>query len=137
MTRRYSRYRFASYAVVVSLGLAAVLGRLMWIQIVQHPRYEQAKASQSLRLEELQPRRGALLDRLGYPLALSEECVKIGVTEPAAWMSTERSAALGAALGISGQSIRKKLRGREGHSYVVKSAFLEPTIDTGQIRTHN
>src|ERR1700694_1862170 len=48
-----------------------IVGRLIWLQIVQHSEYQRLAQQQQEKIVELQAARGAILDRLGQRLALS------------------------------------------------------------------
>jgi cell division protein FtsI (penicillin-binding protein 3) len=48
-----------------------IVGRLIWLQIVQHGEYQRLAQQQQEKIVELQAPRGAILDRLGQRLAMS------------------------------------------------------------------
>ncbi|HAR43426.1 MAG TPA: hypothetical protein DCS07_12480 [Bdellovibrionales bacterium] len=55
------------------LGSAALLGRAGWIQLVSNPRLEQMAKRQFQSKVLIRPRRGAILDQTGEPLAINAE----------------------------------------------------------------
>lgn len=60
--------------IVVGLALvwmAAVFGRLGYLQLFQHSEYLKRAARQQQRTIEITPKRGSILDRNGHPLAMS------------------------------------------------------------------
>jgi len=74
------------WAVVSAMGLGALIitGRLAQLQIVDHQQYAREARLNHMAEETLVDRRGALLDRNGYPLAASEDTYNVMV-ERRAW----------------------------------------------------
>lgn len=54
--------------------MAALTGRLFFLQIIEHPRLSQLATRQQERTIELQTPRGRIFDRAGRPLAMNLEC---------------------------------------------------------------
>ncbi len=100
--------------------------RLAWVQIIDHGRAHRQLTEMSQNVAELLPRRGNILDRLGYPLAVTEACYEVGVSRPEYWSSPENSERLAKLLGMSAREIQKKLRGRHGHTYLNRNVVLAP-----------
>ena len=48
-----------------------IVGRLIWLQIVQHGEFQRLAQQQQEKVVELQAPRGAIVDRLGQRLAMS------------------------------------------------------------------
>jgi cell division protein FtsI (penicillin-binding protein 3) len=71
--------RLVGFAAIVSLWGGAVLCRLISLQIVQHHDLANKAASQQEATEDILAPRGAIFDRNGHPLALSEPKASIGV----------------------------------------------------------
>lgn len=67
---------FIGCLCIGALGLSA---RAIQIQIVQHDQWAERAESQILRMHEIPAPRGAILDRNGIPLALSQERYTVGV----------------------------------------------------------
>jgi cell division protein FtsI (penicillin-binding protein 3) len=66
--------REITWLMVGCLGLAlALLGRAAWVQLLANPRLEQMSRHQFQSKVLVQPRRGAILDRNGEPLAVNLE----------------------------------------------------------------
>ncbi len=128
MTRRYSRARFLSFALLICLGLGSVFARLIWIQLVEHEQWKERVKKQSEYVRELPPRRGAILDALGYPLAITERRYEVGASDPAYWRDSQRSQALALALGMDSKALRRSLRGQKGHTWIHRSAVLAPGV---------
>jgi cell division protein FtsI/penicillin-binding protein 2 len=63
------------WAVIAALGLGALIitGRLAWLQLLNHQQYAQEARLTHMSEQTLLDRRGALLDRNGYPIAASED----------------------------------------------------------------
>ena len=71
--------RLVWFAAIVSLWGGAVLCRLISLQIAQHHDLANRAASQQEATEDILAPRGAIFDRNGNPLALSEPKASIGV----------------------------------------------------------
>jgi cell division protein FtsI/penicillin-binding protein 2 len=68
----------------ISIGALVVTGRLVQLQIIDHQRYAAEARITHVSEETISDRRGALLDRNGYPLAGSEDAFDVMV-EKRAW----------------------------------------------------
>ncbi|MEY2397243.1 MAG: hypothetical protein QOJ00_417 [Actinomycetota bacterium] len=66
-----SAARFATVAAVLCLVLAVVVGKLVYVQGVQHDRFEALSVGQTRHTFKLAATRGSILDRNGRDLALS------------------------------------------------------------------
>ncbi|MEO8456437.1 MAG: penicillin-binding protein 2 [Chloroflexota bacterium] len=89
MTGRKKRWTNATWrvwAVITVLGLGgfAIVARLVQLQILDHARYAEAAREMHINQETIADRRGALLDRNGYPLAASQDAYNLMV-ETGAW----------------------------------------------------
>jgi cell division protein FtsI/penicillin-binding protein 2 len=107
-----------------------VVVRLGYLQIVQAQRW-QARADQ-LSLDETQvpARRGAILDRNGDPLALSETRWTVGVSLPRRWSTPRRAARLAKWLSMSPGELQQRIgRRSEGHIVLARSIVLAPAIE--------
>jgi cell division protein FtsI/penicillin-binding protein 2 len=71
MQGRRPRTRILTLAFLILLGLGAVLGRLIQLQIVQYRDYLARAHRQQQRIVEVSPRRGVLYDRNLHELAMS------------------------------------------------------------------
>jgi cell division protein FtsI/penicillin-binding protein 2 len=107
---RWSNITWRVWAVIAAIGLGttAVTLRLAQVQILQHKDYaEQARVSH-ISHETLSDRRGALLDRNGYPLAASQDAYSVMV-EQRAWADAgtarEQAAAISQATGVPAQQM--------------------------------
>jgi cell division protein FtsI (penicillin-binding protein 3) len=58
-------------ALVALIWALAILGRLVYLQVVCHKAYQEIANHQQQRIFKLEAARGAILDRSGHPLALS------------------------------------------------------------------
>lgn len=63
--------RSGTLFLVLAAGLVLVAARLVWVQAVSAGTYAEQAADQRLRDIELSPRRGAIFDREGVPLAVT------------------------------------------------------------------
>ena len=92
----------------MGLGTLFITGRLAQLQLVDHPQYAQEARLNHMSEQTLMDRRGALLDRNGYPLAASEDTYDVMV-ERRAWknsaVAAEAAAALSGAAGVPAQEM--------------------------------
>lgn len=77
--RRTLRLRLLIVGVLFAVWCAAIQVRLVYLQVVAHPRYLALASDQQVRVEEPLPKRGDLLDRNGEVLAMSAEAPTIAV----------------------------------------------------------
>src|SRR4051794_15792320 len=71
--RESARGRITALMVFCLVFAAAVVGRAAYIQIAKNPRLEQMARRQFQSKVLIRPRRGAILDRNGEPLAINTE----------------------------------------------------------------
>ncbi len=96
--------------VVASIGVGTLIvtGRLVELQIIDHQRYAAEARVTHIAQETLSDRRGALLDRNGYPLAGSEDSFDVMV-EKRAWKdaaaAAEAANAIGQIAGVSASEL--------------------------------
>jgi cell division protein FtsI/penicillin-binding protein 2 len=76
---------------VLAIGVLIVTGRLAQLQVLDHDQYRQQARLMHMSEETLFDRRGALLDRNGYPLAASEDTFDV-LVEHRAWEDADRAA---------------------------------------------
>lgn len=72
-------WRFGILILTLFLGTAYIVGRLVYIQLVNHDYYQQEAQSEHLDKREVRSSRGAILDRNGFPLATSVDVYDIYV----------------------------------------------------------
>ena len=65
------------FALFLAFWAAAVVTRLLWVQVAQGSKYRARAQRQQERRVEVSPRRGSILDRSGRELAVSVECLSI------------------------------------------------------------
>jgi Cell division protein FtsI/penicillin-binding protein 2 len=103
-----STWRVWAVIVVIALGGFAIVARLVQLQILDHPQYAEAAKLMHISQETIFDRRGALLDRNGYPLAASQDAYNVMV-ERNAWSDpvAARNAAnsLSKATGVPAQTM--------------------------------
>lgn len=95
--------RIAVLEVSFALATLALLSRAAYVQLYQGGRWAKAAAAQRTTREVLQARRGALLDRNGVPLAVTQEYYHVGIApnEVAARRPTARLVARNLGLPLS------------------------------------
>src|SRR5438094_3714399 len=98
--------------VAVFLGLLLLLGRAAQVQLLQGRRWaEEARARRTERIV-LPARRGALLDRHGAPLALTQETYHVGIAPNELRDPAQDGELIARRLGISGRAWQQALRQR-------------------------
>jgi cell division protein FtsI/penicillin-binding protein 2 len=90
MAKRNATWRVWVVVGAIAIGLLVVVARLVQLQIIEHDQYAQAARQTHVSQETLQDRRGAILDRNGYPLAASEDTFNV-VVEIGAWEDPARA----------------------------------------------
>ncbi|MEE9284520.1 MAG: penicillin-binding protein 2, partial [Dehalococcoidia bacterium] len=96
--RRNSSWRLRAVAGAILLVTLILVARLAQLQLIDHEQYDAQARLTQVSQETLSSRRGALLDRNGYPLAASEDTYNVMV-ERRAW--DDPAAASQAAMAIS------------------------------------
>ena len=87
---RWSAITWRVWAVIgaIAFGTVVVSLRLVQLQIVEHKQYAEQARNAHISRETISDRRGALLDRNGYPLAASQDTYDLMV-EKARWEDSE------------------------------------------------
>lgn len=92
----------------MGLGTMLITGRLAQLQIIDHQEYAQEARQTHMSEQTLLDRRGALLDRNGYPLAASADTYDVMV-ERRAWsngaVAAEAAASLSSATGVPAEEM--------------------------------
>lgn len=103
------------FLVIVSLAcMSVILLRIIQIQILRHEYYAVAAKRQSVRRDGWPARRGSILDRHGFPLAVTRQTYTIGVTPRHVPAADPAAVELIAEVSSKRQSeIRRLLRGSE------------------------
>ena len=91
-------WRHRLLAAGIALGLAALLVRLAFIQVVDHERYAEEAANARLGAAVVPAPRGAILDASGYPLASSIDTWDVYI-DSFLWRDRERASEAAIALG--------------------------------------
>ena len=78
-------WRLGLVVALIALAALALVARLVQLQIVDHERYAAEARNIHMARETVTGRRGALLDRSGYPLAASKETYDV-MAEVKAWV---------------------------------------------------
>ena len=72
-------WRLWAVALVLGIAAAGLVGRLAYLQIIAHPDYSAEAHGEHLDVRSLPAHRGAILDRNGYPLAISVDTWDIAI----------------------------------------------------------
>ncbi len=107
------------------LWAAALLGRLIYLQVIAHANYREQAFNQQMRRREVKPPRGFIFDRNGRPLAMSLPVETITVN-PKQLPDTRLAAhLLSSVLELDAEELRAKLDGavanRRGYLIVAKN----------------
>src|SRR5438105_4125546 len=108
MARPQARIAAVQFGFV--LGILAILARAVQLQLVQGDRWADQALRQRTERAVLPARRGALYDRNGVPLAVSQEFYHVGVAPNE--LTDPRAAArlLSRTLGVSWSGVERELR---------------------------
>lgn len=106
---RMARLRLMLVALSVTLWGLIVLTRLLHLQVLGRASFERLAARQSERTINLDPRRGALLDRNGRQLAVSVEAESVYAVPQDVADATRTASELGRALELDAEA-RRELR---------------------------
>ncbi|MFQ5472135.1 MAG: peptidoglycan D,D-transpeptidase FtsI family protein [Dehalococcoidia bacterium] len=90
MAKGNATWRVWAVVGAIAIGLIVVIARLVQLQIIDHAEYAAAARQTHRSQATLQDRRGAILDRNGYPLAASEDTFDV-VVEIGAWEDPARA----------------------------------------------
>ena len=72
-----SKNRYAVIRVIAMIALICLIGRLFYIQIIKHSKYEQIAVSQQTQDIAIEAKRGTITDRNGNILAISATAYKV------------------------------------------------------------
>ena len=103
---RMVRLRLMLVTLSACLWALVVVGRLVQLQVMGRRFYEQQALRQSERTINLDPRRGAIVDRHGHPLAVSVDAESIYAVPQDIEDPAGTAAALGRALGLDAAARR-------------------------------
>src|SRR5271155_2594111 len=125
MEGRRPRTRIFSLAFLISLGLVAVVGRLVQLQIVEYGEYLARARRQQQRIVEVSPARGVVYDRNLHELAMSiaeDSCfaVPTEITDP-----SMVARLLSGILGIEQEEIETRLTGSKSFVWIARKLAAE------------
>ncbi len=127
MIQKEARRNWRLWLVVAVISIAALtlMGRLAQLQVLDHERYEAEARANHFSKETLSDRRGALLDRNGYPLAASQYAYDL-LVERRVWEDASSASAAASKLAavVSRPADELIAAARE-------SAAFEATVATG------
>lgn len=106
-------------------GLVLVLGRAAQLQLVEGRRWAEQAREQRTVTEVLRARRGALYDRHGSPLALTQEFYRVGVAPNELREPSRAARQVAAALGLPSRRVRQDLRTRKWAYYAGPYSALQ------------
>ncbi len=88
--KRWNTVTWRVWAVVgvIAFGAVVVTLRLVQLQIIEHQKYSEQARNTHIARETISDRRGALLDRNGYPLAASQDTYDLMV-ERGRWLNPD------------------------------------------------
>ncbi|MBF8286232.1 MAG: penicillin-binding protein 2 [Dehalococcoidia bacterium] len=95
--KRGVSWRLGAVVMVITISAAALVARLVQLQVIDHSYYAAEARDIHVAKETVTGRRGALLDRNGYPLAASKDTYDVMV-EVKAWKDGKAAAEAAAAI---------------------------------------
>ncbi len=120
MSRRSANRRIRALVALFALLFAVALGRAVWVQIVQHGRYEAMASTQHHETIEIPAGRGTIYDRTGEPLAIGEQATTV-YADPRNVTDAQKAAVVsGKALGLPPIPLYEALRDRSRQFVFVK-----------------
>jgi cell division protein FtsI (penicillin-binding protein 3) len=102
--------RIAAVQFGFALGILAILARAVQLQLLQGDRWAEQATRQRTERVVLPARRGALYDRSGVPLAISQEFYHVGVAPNELVGRSATARLLSRQLGVSGSALARDLR---------------------------
>ena len=117
--------RIAVMVVGVFLVLGVVAGRLVWLQTAKAAEFSKAAEVQRTQTVTLAPRRGAILDREGQPLAISVDARTVYATPRSIKNPRAVAAMLARYLGGDEAAYYKRVTRKSGWVYVERKVPLE------------
>lgn len=127
MSRRYASPRFFSAAVVFAIAFGCLVARLAWVQVVRADHWRERAQHTSTRTVAETAERGRILDRNGDVLAVSENWMQVGVSNPRRFRSQGKVGRLAPILGVSPDTVERGLATDDRHA-----VLGEFRIDAGQ-----
>ena len=107
--------RAVAAGIVMVLAISAVIGRLIWLQVVQYDYFVELSQGNRIRIEPVPPNRGLILDRNGLPLATNAPSYQLELTReqvPDLDGTLLRLAGIGLLEADDLPSIKKEIRSR-------------------------
>jgi cell division protein FtsI/penicillin-binding protein 2 len=132
---RWSTVTWRVWAVIgaITIGAVIVSLRLVQLQIIEHKEYAEQARSAHINRETISDRRGALLDRNGYPLAASQDMYDVMV-EKSRWEDADTARAQATELSrITGVSTREMIETVQGLDVFEVAVARGLTYDQAQL----
>ncbi len=123
--RGHDSRRSTILLVSIILGLLVVGGRLVYLQVVAAPAFAQRATDQRLRDMTLSPKRGAIYDREGEPLAVTTEACTVYATPQSIDDPVGTSAAIAAILGEEPDAYVERLSRDTSFVYVARKLDVD------------
>ena len=126
--------RLRWFVVVLALWGAAVVGRLVQIQIAQGSRYRARAQRQQERRVEVSPRRGSILDRAGRELAVSVDCESVYAIPDEVERPAATANALAGVLGMTAEEVSARLAKDAGFVWIQRKLDSEVAARARQLK---
>lgn len=126
--------RFACLMILCLVGASVLAGRAAWIQIGADKRIENLSRRQFTSKFLVSPRRGAILDRNGEPLAINSETRSLAMNPQKIIHKRVVARLLAKALDLPQAHILKRMDDRRGFAWI-KRHLTEHEFD--RLRTHH
>lgn len=72
-----ARWRMILVRMILILGLCALIGRIVWLQVLDHEFLQEQGNARTIRVETISANRGVIMDREGEPLAVSTPVITL------------------------------------------------------------
>jgi penicillin-binding protein 2 len=133
--------RALAAAIIMAIGIVAIISRLIWLQVVKYDYYVQESQGNRIKIEPVPPNRGLILDRHGQPLATNAPSYQLELTReqvPDLDETLKNLSALGMFDAEDIAALRKDIRVRRSFEAVpVKLQLTEEELARFAARRHD
>src|SRR5450756_2109878 len=112
--------RMAVVALIMIVGLVAVVGKLVILQSLQAGKYLKFGSEQRELFINITPRRGTIFDREGEVMALSEDVTTVYATPYQVKRRDQTAKKIAQVLGEDPEDVEKKLAAHSGFVYIAR-----------------
>ncbi|EMP57505.1 penicillin-binding protein 3 [Marinobacter santoriniensis NKSG1] len=121
-------WRFGAVLGVFLVVMAALVWRLVDLQVVDHEFLRQQGDVRTIRVEKIDAHRGVITDRHGEPLAVSAPVQTIWANPSQTDPDEPRLASLARLMGMSEARLRQRLRDYSGREFIYLRRKVQPDL---------